>query len=320
MDDGAIPKNTFCSRPRQGVQIIHRDRKSMLPNSDYLVWGTSIWFFCGTERIHESSPIIKKEGGYIRSRRIWVAKPCNITPSPDFRRQFDAIATTWDAEHGPASPRASEFTARISYLQTVCRELGRPRVLDLGCGTGQTLLHLADSIFSGDGVDISSGMIAHAQRNAPMTHLRFQVGDAAEFCLNCRERFELVLLIGALEHLSDQPAALVGVERVLTASGRLIVISLHPWNPVFCVKRLVDRDRDAPPTNHPSPMQLRRIATRCGLELFAVQALPYVPWSNLNVVLDGRRTTSIRRGRSNAFAGMLRGAFAAEFRRAGIGF
>src|SRR6266516_3165021 len=73
MDDGAIPKNTFCSRPRQGAQIIHRDQRSMLPNSDYLLWGTSIWFFCGTERIHESSPIIKKEGG---SRRIWVARPC----------------------------------------------------------------------------------------------------------------------------------------------------------------------------------------------------------------------------------------------------
>ncbi len=84
----------------------------MLPNSDYLVWGTSIWFFCGTERIHESSPIIKKEGGYIRSRRIWVAKPCNITPSPDFRRQFDAIATTF-------RPFAASWVDRVCSISAV---------------------------------------------------------------------------------------------------------------------------------------------------------------------------------------------------------
>jgi hypothetical protein len=32
----------------------------------------------------------------------------------------------WDAEHGPGSPRAADFSARIRYLRTICHRLGRP--------------------------------------------------------------------------------------------------------------------------------------------------------------------------------------------------
>jgi len=155
-------------------------------------------------------------------------------------QRFDSVAEIWDAQQGPASARAPEFAARIGYLRTLCRDLHRPRVLDLGCGTGQTLLHIADGIALGIGIDVSPAMIARARRNAARTSLRFRVGNAADFCMNCRDQFELILLIGVLEHLPDQPAALAGISRVLTADGRLVVISPHPWNPMFRLKRLID--------------------------------------------------------------------------------
>src|SRR5262249_4493271 len=106
----------------------------------------------------------------------------------------------------------------------------------------------------------------------------------------------------------------LGISRVLTADGRLVVISPHPWNPMFRLKRLIDGGRDATPTDHASPLELRRLAVRHGLELWATRALPYTAWSKLNTVFSARSTES-HQVRSNLFAGLLRGAFAAEFRR-----
>jgi hypothetical protein len=47
-------------------------------------------------------------------------------------QRFDSVAEIWDAQQGPASARAPEFAARMGYLRTLCHDLHRPRVLDLG--------------------------------------------------------------------------------------------------------------------------------------------------------------------------------------------
>jgi len=99
---------------------------------------------------------------------------------PDIAAIFDREAETWDAAHGPDSPRANEFEARAAYLHALCSRLGKPRVLDLGCGTGRQLIDLAKSLDSGVGLDLSPGMIARARENArELRQLEFQVGDAA---------------------------------------------------------------------------------------------------------------------------------------------
>jgi SAM-dependent methyltransferase len=242
-----------------------------------------------------------------------VAMPYSRSALP---AQFDAIAQSWDAEHGPASVRAREFDARIRYLRARCRDLGRPRVLDLGCGTGQTLLYLIDLIAAGTGVDISRGMIACAQRRAAATPLQFRAGDAAAFCMKCPWRFELVLLIGALEHFPDQAAALTAVERVLSADGQIIIITPHPWNPVFWLNRLIERG-EAPTSSHLSPLRLKWLAQSHRLKLSAVRALPYAPWPSLAAELRSDPPESTRAAGFNLFRGIMRGAFAAEFCRDG---
>jgi len=83
----------------------------------------------------------------------------------ELARQFDELAGTWDARCGPHSSHRSEFAARIRYLRALCTSLDRPRVLDLGCATGQTLLYLSDLAAAGVGVDISPLMILYARRN-----------------------------------------------------------------------------------------------------------------------------------------------------------
>jgi len=85
---------------------------------------------------------------------------------PDVAKIFDRESENWDADHGPDSPRAFEFQARAAYLRALCETLGKPRVLDLGCGTGRQLLDLADLIDGGVGLDLFEGMIARAREHA----------------------------------------------------------------------------------------------------------------------------------------------------------
>jgi SAM-dependent methyltransferase len=160
-------------------------------------------------------------------------RPNDINELEQLRRQFDAAAASWDAKHGPASPRAPEFAARVRYLRKICAALGRPSVLDLGCGTGQILIKLLPVIKFGIGVDISPAMIERARHAAPDHRLQFCVEDAARFCSQCQGRFDVVLLIGTLGHLPDQVQALSAAGRLIRPRGRLIVISPHPLEPDF---------------------------------------------------------------------------------------
>lgn len=230
--------------------------------------------------------------------------------SSDLARQFDALAATWDAEHGPASVRAPEFAARVRCLRAHCRELGRPRVLDLGCATGWTLLALSDLISAGTGVDVAPAMIEQGRRNSRTLPVRFQLGDAVEFCSRSEEQFDLVLLIGVLAHLPDPRAALAGIKRVLAMEGRLVVITPHPWGPAVRLRHSLVERRATPPVRHLSPSGLRTLANGHGFELSALEGLPYAPWPRLRAFCRRCRT---RAGmfRRNPLTGLVCGAYAA---------
>ena len=101
-------------------------------------------------------------------------------------------------------------------------------------------------------------MILKARQNSPPASLRFHVGDAVEFCASCPERFDVVLLLGVLAHLQDQDAVFAGAKRVLTPRGRLIVVSPHPWGPLFWLRRLLDGGRTAPPPRPQRPSETMR--------------------------------------------------------------
>jgi SAM-dependent methyltransferase len=233
-------------------------------------------------------------------------------PEP-LQRQFDAVAASWDAKHGSASSRAPEFAARVRYLRKICAALGRPSVLDLGCGTGQVLIELLPVIKCGIGVDISPAMIEHARRATQDHRVQFHVGDAARFCSLWEGRFDVVLLIGTLDHLPDQVQALAAAGRLIHPRGRLIVISPHPWSPIFLLRRLVGWGRDMPPARHLSPRRLVAHAREHGLRIIRIRALPYAPWRVLSPLFARLPTTGLFGPRSS-LTGTVRGAFAAEFR------
>lgn len=129
-----------------------------------------------------------------------------------------------------------DFAVRILTLNLyVIKKLIKPyanakTVLDLGCGVGSM-----SSLFKKGGylgVDIDKKSIEYAQRSYP--GYNFRVSDITT--LKSSKRFDLVLVVGVLHHISDKEAqrTLMVVSSCLKKGGKLLVIEAIPplfkWN------------------------------------------------------------------------------------------
>ncbi len=129
-------------------------------------------------------------------------------------KEFDHFSECYDevvTEH--LKYRAHEIIPQlmIEYLpkQNV-------QVLDLGCGTGISSTLFFEKNFTVTGVDISPGMIKHAQ-NRPFKKLYCQnLTDLLPFSVNT---FDAILLLGVLEFIDDPKILLQNGYDILKKNG-----------------------------------------------------------------------------------------------------
>lgn len=115
----------------------------------------------------------------------------------------------------------------------------RPRVLDIGCGTGFLLNELAQRDYEGIGIDLSPESVAIAQKRLEdlgvADRLQARVGSAYE---PPEGPFDLITLTDVLEHLED-PRACLRALRPQMAPGGLLVISTPNRHSLSGVRRAV---------------------------------------------------------------------------------
>jgi SAM-dependent methyltransferase len=96
--------------------------------------------------------------------------------------------------------------------------IGRRRILDVGCGTGTMLTHLA-RFGDAQGVDIDPEAIQYCHARG-LTQVSQSGAGTLPFAA---ETFDLVTALDVVEHIDDDLGALREMRRVLRPGGRLLV-------------------------------------------------------------------------------------------------
>ena len=145
--------------------------------------------------------------------------------TPTEHGHFDSAASTWDDD--PAKVERARATAHL--LAQVLPLRGDERVLEVGGGTGQLSLALADRVGSVLVTDASPGMVEVARANIE----RLGVGDrlaAQRLDLVSDplpdDRFDGAWAQLALHHVADLDALLARVHESLVPGGWLAVVDL----------------------------------------------------------------------------------------------
>lgn len=139
---------------------------------------------------------------------------------------FDQIAPDFSEPHGNAERL---FKHRIRLIRESIHLYDEDEILEIGCGRGQHLMALMDKNRKGTGIDISSRMIEKARQDATSSpyskNVMFEIDNAEQLHRVADSSIDVVLCIGALEHMLDKKAVVQNVFRVLKGQGRFFCMS-----------------------------------------------------------------------------------------------
>jgi SAM-dependent methyltransferase len=107
-----------------------------------------------------------------------------------------------------------------SFVKDICAQITdrRPRILDVGCGTGANLLLLSE-FGDAEGVDVSPDALAFC-RERGLESVRLGAAEAMPYA---DHEFDLVTAFDVVEHMDDDVAGLREMRRVLRPGGRLLL-------------------------------------------------------------------------------------------------
>jgi SAM-dependent methyltransferase len=106
------------------------------------------------------------------------------------------------------------------FVEEICRRVTdrRPRILDVGCGTGANLLMLSN-YGDAEGVDISEDALAFC-RDRGLDKVRLGAGEELPYDDGT---FDLVTALDVVEHMDNDLAGLKEMKRVLRPGGRVLL-------------------------------------------------------------------------------------------------
>jgi len=149
------------------------------------------------------------------------------------------------------------------------------RILDFGCGLGDTCRHLAEVFPEAEVVGVDNAAAALAWARAHHGSARISFADIDQ--LSGLGSFDLCYVNGVLHHVAParRPTVVSGIRAALRPGGFLALFENNPWNPgARMVMRRIPFDRDAIPL---SPREARRLLERCALRCLSLRSLFYFP-------------------------------------------
>lgn len=160
------------------------------------------------------------------------------TVDPAEVARFSKLSQEWWDPKGKMAPLHAINPLRLAYIRdAACRKFDRDpknlnclsglRILDIGCGAGllcEPLTRLGAEVV---GVDPSATNISVAKLHAERSRLTVDYRCTTIEELDANERFDIVLAMEVVEHVTDVGAFLDRCAAVLKPSGLMLVSTLN---------------------------------------------------------------------------------------------
>jgi 2-polyprenyl-6-hydroxyphenyl methylase / 3-demethylubiquinone-9 3-methyltransferase len=160
------------------------------------------------------------------------------TVDPAEIAKFSKLSQEWWDPKGKMAPLHKINPLRLGYIRDAgCRKFDRNvrslnclsglRILDIGCGAGLLCEPLARLGAQVIGVDPSSSNIAAAKLHADRGHLSIDYRCTTVEQMDVRERFDIVLAMEVVEHVTDVGIFLQRCAAMLKPGGMMVVSTLN---------------------------------------------------------------------------------------------
>jgi len=160
------------------------------------------------------------------------------TVDPAEIAKFSKLSQEWWDPKGKMAPLHKINPLRLGYIRdAACRKFERNvrslnclaglRILDIGCGAGllcEPLSRLGAQVI---GVDPSPSNIAAAKLHADRGHLSIDYRNTTVEQMDVRERFDIVLAMEVVEHVTDVGVFLKRCASMLKPGGMMVVSTLN---------------------------------------------------------------------------------------------
>ena len=160
------------------------------------------------------------------------------TVDPAEIAKFSKLAAEWWDPKGKMAPLHKINPLRLAYIRdAACRKFERNakslnclnglRMLDIGCGAGllcEPFTRLGADVI---GIDPSPKNIAAARLHAEKGHLSIDYRNTTLEEMDARERFDIVLAMEVVEHVTDVGIFLGRCATMLKPGGMMVVSTLN---------------------------------------------------------------------------------------------
>jgi SAM-dependent methyltransferase len=176
----------------------------------------------------------------------------------------------WDGEEGAYwAAHAEYFDRGVAGYHTRFMQAAAigdaERVLDIGCGTGETTRDAARAASAGLalGIDLSAAMIDYARRRAAaegIVNAQFEQADA-QIQPFTSAAFDIAISRTGAMFFGDPVAAFTNIARAVRPGGRLVLLTWqalaqNEWIREFSGALAAGRDLPVPPPDAPGPFSL----------------------------------------------------------------
>jgi 2-polyprenyl-6-hydroxyphenyl methylase / 3-demethylubiquinone-9 3-methyltransferase len=162
----------------------------------------------------------------------------STTVDPAEVAKFSKLSAEWWDPNGKMAPLHKINPLRLGYIRDAAARkfernvkslncLGGLRILDIGCGAGllcEPLTRLGAQVI---GVDPSASNIAAAKLHAEKGHLSIDYRNTTVEEMDVRERFDVVLAMEVVEHVTDVGAFISRCAAMLKPGGLMVVSTLN---------------------------------------------------------------------------------------------